>query len=148
VTREKLELIADEYYEQTGRVLYVTSGSRTPKRQAAAMYDNFINNRNQIPPYKDRRSFNEIKAIYEMGREQHWSKNKTVDKMTSVIQKQIAHGRYISRHLRGNGVDVRIRDMSQDQRQAFEDAVDHVLHVDIHGKHHWFHETDHYHVQF
>jgi len=44
--RAKLKHIADEYFEMTGRILYVTSGSRTPKKQAEAMYNNFADHRN------------------------------------------------------------------------------------------------------
>ncbi len=146
--RTKLARIADEYYEKTGRVLYVTSGSRTPQKQAEAMYDNFYNHRNQSPPYKDVRSFQEIKAVYDQGLHSHWGKSKTVGEMTRQIEDQIRHHRFISRHLRGNGVDVRMRDMSPGEKRAFERAVDDVLHLDARGHHRWFLETDHYHVQF
>jgi hypothetical protein len=146
--RDKLKRITDEYFEMTGRDLYVTSGSRTPKKQAAAMYDNFINRRNQSPPYKNQQAFKEIKAVYELGLHQHWGRSKTVDMMTAVIENQVAHGTYLSRHLHGQGIDVRKRDMSSHDSQAFERAVDDVLHLDARGEHRWFREEDRYHVQF
>jgi hypothetical protein len=89
--RDKLNRIADEYYLETGRDLYVTSGTRTPKSQAEAMYDNFLHHRNQNPPYKDQVAFNQIKAVYELGVHQHWAKVATIDKMTEVINQQIFH---------------------------------------------------------
>jgi len=146
--RATLKRIADEYHARTGGDLYITSGTRTPKRQPEAMYDNLASHRNQNPAYRDQRSFNEIKAVCELGVWQHWGQSKTVDKMTGVIQGQIARGRYISPHLWGNGVDVRMRDMSQDEKRAFERAIDDILGLDARGHHRWFLETDHYHVQF
>jgi len=71
--------------------------------------------------------------------------------MTAVIEEQIRRGIFISRHLRGEAVDVRSRDMSQREKRAFERAVDDVLGLDAHGHHRWFLEHDHgdhYHVQF
>jgi hypothetical protein len=63
--------------------------------------------------------------------------------MTRVIERQVAHHEYISRHLRGEAVDVRSNDMSSEQRKAFEDAVGHIL-----GPHRLIPETDHLHLQF
>ena len=146
--RAKLRRIADEYYERTGRDLYITSGSCTPKKQVEVMYDNFANHRNQNPPYRDRLSFKEIEAVYDLGMRQSWGRTRTIEAMTSIIENQIAHGRYIPRHLRGEGVDVRIRDMTLYEKRAFEKAVDHILGLDARGHHRWFLETDHYHVQF
>jgi hypothetical protein len=146
--RGELKRIADDYYEETGRLLYVTSGTRTPKKQAEAMYDNLANHRNQNPPYKDQHAFNEIKATYELGVRQRLSKSTTVNMMSGVIEKQVARGTYISRHLRGTGIDIRMSGMSRGDKRAFERVVDHVLQIDARGHHHWFLKTDHYHVQF
>ncbi|MBV8055101.1 MAG: hypothetical protein JO071_07665 [Deltaproteobacteria bacterium] len=101
-----------------------------------------------MSPHKDRFSFKEIKTVYELGVRQSWSRTRTIEAMTSIIENQIAHGRYISHHLRGEGVDVRMRDMTLYEKRAFENAVDHILGLYARDRHHWFLETDHYHVQF
>ncbi len=48
-----------------------------------------------------------------------------------------------SSHSTGDAVDIRSRDMSDEQKRAFERAVD-----DAVGPHHWILERDHYHVDF
>ncbi len=48
-----------------------------------------------------------------------------------------------SSHSSGDAVDVRSRDMSDEDKRAFEQAVDRAV-----GPHHWILERDHYHVDF
>ena len=61
--------------------------------------------------------------------------------MTSVIENQVRHRRYISRHLMGRAVDVRIRDMSTEEQGIFT-ALARSLHLNP------LREEDHYHLQF
>lgn len=141
--RTALRRIADEYYRETGEVLYVTSGTRTPEKQAEARYDNLYYGRNRETHYKDTRAYNEILGTYNEARRSGASKHAAVAAMTRIIEQQVSHHEYISLHLRGEAVDVRSRDMSYQQERAFQKTVDDVL-----GLHHWIVEGDHYHVQF
>ncbi len=65
--RAALRKIGDEYYRETGGVLYVTSGARMPETQAEAMYDNLYNRRNLGTRYRDQKAYDEIVAAYNEG---------------------------------------------------------------------------------
>jgi hypothetical protein len=45
-------------------------------------------------------------------------RSRTIDSMTGVIENQITRGMFISRHFRGKGIDVRMRNMSQREKRA------------------------------
>jgi hypothetical protein len=63
--------------------------------------------------------------------------------MTAVVERQITQGRFISRHVRGNAVDILLQVNTREHQAAFQNAVDLIL-----GPGHWISEEDHYHVQF
>ena len=105
------------------------------------MYDNL--QRNDGPTYSNRVAYDEIVKTYDDAVTAGASKQVAVDAMARVIEDQVSRGVYISDHLTGDAVDIRCRDMSDEQRDAFEEAVDDVL-----GPRHWILESDHYHVHF
>lgn len=97
----KLDRLAQAYTNQTGQRLRVTSGYRTPARQADAMASlierrgrNYVRNL-----YRDKTSVNEIISAYDRGGRAE---------MARVIQNQVDSGRFISSHLRSNAVDLSI----------------------------------------
>jgi len=134
-----LARLGDRYYEQTGAEVTVTSGRRTPRGQAQAMYDNL--RRNRRTRYANEKAYDEILKLYNDVVASRASQQDTVGAMTRVIEQQVSRGVYISAHLTGDAVDVRSRDMSLWQRRQFQEAVRAV------GAR-WRDETDHYHLQF
>jgi len=140
--RTSLREIANEYYIRTCSSLEILSGTRTPAGQAQAMYDNLRYHRNAHVHYTNNMLYEEIQNAYQQARRSGADERETVDAMTRVIERQVSRGEYISRHLRGQGIDVRSRTMTPAQRTAFEDAVNVVLRNSL------VVETDHYHLQF
>jgi hypothetical protein len=69
------------------------------------MYNNYADG--TAPRYRNRAAEAEIRAAYDMGRSNGWSKAQTVRAMTEVIQRQVNNGVYISSHMRSNGLDIR-----------------------------------------
>jgi len=136
-----LNRLAYLYYLWTAERITVTSGTRTPREQAEAMYENWYYDRNQGTRYLDEEAEEEILEAYENALRANRGRNATVDAMTAVIENQVRHRRYISRHLIGRAVDVRIRDMSTEQRKIFDNLAK-ALHLTP------LREEDHYHLQF
>jgi len=111
----------DLYYEQTGGDLTVTSGKRTPQGQAQAMYDNL--QRNSTPHYSNQAAFHQIVEAYNDAVATGAGQQGAVDAMTSVIEQQVSQGVYISAHLTGDAVDIRSRDMSDEEKDELEEAA-------------------------
>lgn len=110
--------VADEYFAATGKKLHITSGTRTPAEQASAMYEKLAEGGN-FDDYENQVAAGEIAAEYDATQ----PKASVVAAMTAVIDTQIANGVYISKHLLAGAVDVRITDMTADQKDAFKEAV-------------------------
>jgi phage-related protein len=135
--------IASAYFDETGADITVTDGTRTAEDQASAMYNN-LENGEDFSLYKDQAAAQEIKDAYDEAIDADKSKEEAIKDMTGVIQDQIERGVYISNHLEEKGdraFDVRINDMTTDQRDAFQKAAENVGAKVIN-------EGDHFHVQF
>lgn len=97
----RLNELAQAYTNRTGNKLRVTSGYRTPARQAEAMA-NLIETRSRSYVrnlYRNGTNVNEILNAYDRGGRAE---------MTRTIQNQVNNGRYVSNHLRSNAVDLSI----------------------------------------
>lgn len=136
--RKVMAQVADEYYRQTQGRLQVTSGTRTPESQAAAMYDKLVRGDDLRKLYLNAAALAEIVQAYNATR---GSRTRAVGAMTQVIKQQVARGVYISRHLRGGGVDVASAGMTPAQQKAFRSAV-------AAAKVELIDEEDHFHLQF
>jgi peptidoglycan hydrolase-like protein with peptidoglycan-binding domain len=134
--------IAYHYYLWTGEDLTATSGTRTPREQARAMYDNLYHGRNRETHYRKHQAYQEILNAYNEARRSGANERATIDAMTRIIEAQVARHIYISRDLQGEAVDVRSRAMSSQQRSAFEESVHDVL------GHRPIAEGDPYHLEF
>lgn len=121
--KPKLERIANAFFQQTGKTLVVTSGTRGPKRQAQAMYDLLALGTDIVSLYKNSRAARELKQRYDAGRAAGKKEAAIVADMTSLIERQIAQGVFVSAHLRAGAVDVRNRGMSDADKRAFLAAV-------------------------
>lgn len=85
--RNTLNRLAYCYYLWTVARFTVTSGTRTPREQAEAMYDNWYYHRSENIRYRNQVAEAEIRAAYDanvtIGR-----RNATIDAMTAVIENQ------------------------------------------------------------
>ena len=111
----------------------VTSGTRTHRAQAKAM-------RKKVELY-GRGALD----IYPSSiREAVFDAVDTLDGWTAAIERLAAAGVTVSRHHAGRALDLRIRDLTADQRQALQVAADKA--VGLTGK--TLMEQDHLHVQW
>lgn len=116
-----LERIARAFHARTGRGIVVTSGSRSASEQAEAMYHKLQLGQRLTSLYLDYDAASEIENAYQQNRRR--GRAKSVRAMAQVIERQIARGCYISRHLRASAADVRSRDMTRRERRIFEQVV-------------------------
>lgn len=120
---EAIRAIAEQLLERTGHRLTVTSGSRTPAGQAEAMIDKLRAGDDLVRLYKDKDSAKAIVAAYRACKREKLSKQATLERVTAVIDEQVARDVYISEHLRAGAIDVRSRNMSRKTKAAFREIV-------------------------
>jgi hypothetical protein len=97
--------ITKSYKKDTGRKLGINSGKRTPGSQAGAMFGRFkkLGVVRVKSIYKNKKAFDEIADGYR----QHLNNSPAaINAMARIIERQVASGIYISRHLRGGSIDV------------------------------------------
>src|SRR5690606_21888510 len=119
--RPVIARIAAEFHRRTGRGIVITSGTRSPREQADAMYDKLRLGQRLTSLYLDYGAASEIQTAYHDHRRR--GRARAVSAMARVIEGQIARGCFISRHLRSSAADVRSRDMTRRQRRIFEQVV-------------------------
>ncbi|MES2522660.1 MAG: hypothetical protein V4617_08190 [Gemmatimonadota bacterium] len=115
--------IAEEFYRQTRERLHVTSGSRTPEKQAEAMYVKLELGDDILSLYRNRTAATAIKAAYDAGKAAAKSRLVIQQDMTAVIAQQVAGGVFISRHLDHGAVDIRTREIPADVMQALRVVI-------------------------
>lgn len=140
--RPHIEAVARIYFEKTRRPLEITSGYRSPRRQAEAMYVKLAVG-GSLALYKRQDLTRPLLDAYRQGRKKRWKKDRIVAAMAEVLQSQVERGQYLSRHMRGLAFDVRSTGMSSRQRQALLAAVREVGQMRI------IHERrpPHYHIE-
>lgn len=140
--RPHIEAVARLYFEKTRRPLEITSGYRSPRRQAEAMYVKLAVG-GSLALYKRQDLTRPLLDAYRQGRKKRWKKDRIVAAMAEVLQSQVDRGQYLSRHMRGLAFDVRSTGMSSRQRQALLAAVREVGQMRI------IHERrpPHYHIE-
>ena len=119
---KKVKKIADAYYLSTKKKIVVTSGIRSAQSQAEAMYTKLAGGDN-LSIYADQNAAKKIKEIYERGVKEKKKKEALVKEMKEEIDRQIGKGVYLSKHLKKGAVDVRSRDMSSSEKEAFKKAA-------------------------
>jgi peptidoglycan hydrolase-like protein with peptidoglycan-binding domain len=119
--RQVVKEVAYHYYLWTGESFRVTSGKRTPERQAEAMYNN--RRSGKLAHYKDQIAFQEILEAYAREEPAGASQQEIVEAMAGVI----AQHPDISRHLSGRAFDVSMHGKSHEQVAAFMEAVKEVF---------------------
>lgn len=119
---KKVKKIADAYYLLTKKKLVVTSGIRSAQSQAEAMYAKLVGG-DSLSIYVDQTAAKKIKEIYERGVKEKKEKEALVKEMKEEIEKQIGKGVYLSKHLKKGAVDIRSRDMTSSEKEAFKKAA-------------------------
>lgn len=120
--KSKVKKIADAYYAATKKQLTVTSGTRSASSQAEAMYGKLAGG-DKLTVYSDQVSAKEIKKAYDDGITAKKVKSAIIKDMATVIESQIKKGKYISKHLKAGGVDIRSKDMSAKEKEEFKKAA-------------------------
>lgn len=121
LVEKKMSQIADEYFRRTGKNLVITDGNRTARDQAERIYDKIQRGGENI--YTNKKALAEIKAAYKEGAARGESREQIVNRMARTIKDQAGRNTYISKHLTGQGADVRISDMTASDRKAFLESV-------------------------
>ena len=119
--RAALQRIATRYHARTGRRIHVTSGTRSPREQARAMYAKLVRGQRLTQLYRDYEAAAAIQQAYRSHRQRGASR--CVAAMAEVIERQVSRGCFISRHLVASAADVRSRDMTRRQRRIFRQVV-------------------------
>jgi len=117
----KIKKIADKYYVATQKNIVVTSGTRTSKSQAEAMYGKLAGG-DKLTVYKNRTAAQEIKKSYDDAVIAKKLKPQVIQSIKSTIDSQILKKVYISKHLKKGAIDVRSRDMTPNEKIKFKTA--------------------------
>lgn len=112
--------VAQDFYEATGKELLVTGGDRTAAEQAEEMYKKLESGARW--DYTSSAG-SEVRSVYNTSKSSRDSRADTLMKMSSKIQNQMDGGTYVSRHLTGDGADIRTNDLSSAERRALERVV-------------------------
>ena len=117
----KAEPIAAAVRDATGRAMIINSTLRTPRAQAAAMFNNL--EKNTPASYVNKAAAQEINDAYRQAKAAGKSSADTIAAMQSQIDRQVARGVYVSKHLLDGALDVRIRDAQNRIDPAMRAAV-------------------------
>lgn len=126
-----------KFFNRTGSPLHITSGRRTPIRQAKAMYKKFrANVRKDYTGPLGR----EIISVYDHAVGHKYNERQTISAMAHAIQNQIDRGQYVSNHLRDNAIDIKWQNdkKSRDALSAIALEDGHILKNEDYPKHHHF----------
>ena len=115
----RINELGARYFNSVGKTLFITSGSRSPREQAAAMIKKLKLGSNIMRLYVDKHSAGEVRDAYRQATGQGLRGDALLDAVTQVIEAQVARGTYLSNHLRAGAVDVRIRTMNARERRVF-----------------------------
>lgn len=118
----KVKQIADRYQALTGKTIVVTSGTRTARSQAHAMYGKLAGG-DDLAVYKNQTAAQEIRQAYDDGVTSGKTQEQIISDMQKLIETQITQQVYISMHLRQGAVDIRSRDMSNMEKEKFIQAA-------------------------
>lgn len=101
--------IADDYSgANNGGMVIVTSSQRTATQQADAMFNNYQNN--STTTYRDTTLEQQIHDAYTNGVDAGETRDQVVHDMATIIQDAADRGEFISAHLTGQAIDVRLTD--------------------------------------
>jgi hypothetical protein len=116
--------LARHFFRRSGHVLVITSGTRTPEQQAAAMYGKLARGGRYRTLYRKRELAEEIRQVYLAARRKRQRRREIVEAMTRKIEEQIQNGFYVSAHLKRVAVDVRSYSMTRRVKRTFRRAME------------------------
>jgi hypothetical protein len=119
---KKIKLIADKYYLLSKKSIVITSGTRTAKSQASAMYGK-MSGGDKLSVYRDQKTAKDILNAYSTAVSLKKSKSETISEIQDKIDEQVKNKKYISKHLIKGAVDIRSRDMTEDDKFNFKKAA-------------------------
>jgi peptidoglycan hydrolase-like protein with peptidoglycan-binding domain len=133
---KKVAELAKTYFGLTNAKLTVTSGYRPPFRQAPAIYKNIVlKGVNTVRnTYKNKKLIDEILDAFQANKN---NESKAITAMQKVIEDQVKRREFISNHLLGNAIDLRVSTTVKSKIQKSLEIVGGRL-VD---------EGDHYHIE-
>ena len=106
------------YYREVGRQLVVTSGSRTPEAQAAAMYRK-LRLGVRLSKFYRSKAAREIEKAFLVATAARKGRAAIIDAGVHVIRAQMKRGVFISKHLLDDAVDIRSRNLTRRQKALF-----------------------------
>jgi hypothetical protein len=118
--------LARELRRRMGHTMIITSGNRSPEKQAAAMYGKLARGSRYRRLYKKRKLAEEIRQAYRAARRKGMRRQEIIQAMTRVIEEQMRRGCYVSAHLKQVAVDVRSYDMIRRVRRVFRRVTEQV----------------------
>lgn len=122
VLRARISEVAAIYHAKTRRTLEITSGYRSPHRQATALYNKLAVG-GSLAIYKNQSLVEPLRKAYRDGRKKRWKKERIIAAMADVLEDQVGRGIYLSRHMRGRAFDIRSSGLSARQRSALRAAI-------------------------
>ena len=115
--------LAARFYRRKGRALTITSGIRTPWKQARAMYHKLSIGARYRRLYKKKELAEAIRQAFRAGRRARQPRAAIIERMAAVIRAQMASGAFISEHLREGAVDLRSRNLRRGHKIVLESIV-------------------------
>lgn len=104
---EILDKIAVEYFKKIGKKFNVNSGTRTPYRQAAAMYVKYGKDKT-FSEYGNRTAIAEILEAIKTAQNAGKTGEAIIQAMAAAIQSQVDRKIYISSHLKAGALDIAV----------------------------------------
>ncbi len=103
---KKLEEVAKIYFTEKKTKLFITSGYRSPERQAPAIFKNIVlKGETKVRNiYLNKPAIDQILAAFRANRNHP---QKAIDAIKETIAKQVKRGVFISSHLLSNAIDIR-----------------------------------------
>jgi len=104
--------------------MVITSGVRTAAAQAQAMFKKLEMKDDIIKLYLNKKAAKEVVDTYDESKKANDPANTTVNKITAVLEKQIANKVYISSHFNAKAFDMRSRDLDAHLVELFKKVSD------------------------
>ena len=121
--RGQLERLARAFKKKTGQPLVVTSGTRSPMEQAAAMYHKLRRRRNLFRLYRRGNLLRPVVRAYRKARRARKNREATIRAMARVMRAQVRRGEHLSLHMRDGAVDIRSYDLGRRNKRLFRRLV-------------------------
>lgn len=117
----KIAWLAKEYRKRGGKTkLFITSGERSAHQQAEAMYIKMRLGARLKKLYRQQNAIVEVLQTYRDSRRHAHDRKETIHRIRQTIESQIKRGIFISQHLHGAAVDIRLRGLSRRDRRRLE----------------------------